>query len=229
MSIFTAVRKLHEFDCRRKHVKKRNEIQNNRGIDQELIRTARRLVDLADQQNQSGNDGLHENRNVRRFPAPVNFPKRGWQVAIYADDKRYTRNPSYGTADTAGITHGDEHRCKNPEEPHFQHHGTDGNCMKNAAGYRYLTRRHEHQHRQRPSNVHRGNQHTRRVHRTRQSSLRIAHFATHRRNQFQPGKGKGNLRPEIDRVPVPCRHHVVQAEVRHRPLAQPEQTRYADQ
>jgi len=75
--IFPPVSSLCELDRRREHVQKRNEVDQNGDVHQNLIRAPHGLADLADEQYRAGRQRLHDDRDVRRFPPRMNFSKRG--------------------------------------------------------------------------------------------------------------------------------------------------------
>ena len=62
-------------------------------------------LDLAEQQDRSGNDCLHENGNVGCLPARMNLAERSGQIAIDSNNKRDARNTGDSAADSTGIAH----------------------------------------------------------------------------------------------------------------------------
>ena len=54
MRVFIAVFAAGQFDDGREHVEKRNEVENDPGVDQLLIGALRRLIDLATEQDGCG-------------------------------------------------------------------------------------------------------------------------------------------------------------------------------
>src|SRR6266705_1397739 len=96
--IFRAVFSCRQLDRRRKHVKKRDEVENDGRVDEHLVGAARCLIVLAHPQHQSGNGGLHENRDIRRAPARMNLPKSFRQVSVNPNDKRNTGDAGHRTS-----------------------------------------------------------------------------------------------------------------------------------
>src|SRR5713101_7372071 len=108
MFILAAVFPPSQLDHCSIHIEEWNEVQDRRGINQNLISTAGRLVDVAHKQQCQGNSRLHENRNIWRPPLRMNLSERRRQVAIDADDKRYARDSRHRAPNAAGISEGDE-------------------------------------------------------------------------------------------------------------------------
>ena len=86
--------------------------------------------------------------------------------------------------------------------------------MKHAAGGLDLLRGNQREHRKGADDVDDGDQHSGGEHCTRESFARIANLIAHGGDQLKPGKGEGDLRPEIDGIEIPVRHHVGNREVR---------------
>src|ERR1700691_2823124 len=99
---------MRELDDGGEHVKERNEVEDDGCVDEELIGTAGGVVDLADEQDRTGDNGLHEDRDVRRLPSRMNFAEGRGQVAVDANNKRNTRDAGDSAADSAGVADGDE-------------------------------------------------------------------------------------------------------------------------
>src|SRR5258707_795224 len=106
LRIFASVRSASELDRRCVHIKKRNEVQDDGDVHQPLISSARRFVDLAEQQNDPRHRGLHDDGYVGSSPSWVDFSERGRQISVDAHDKGNPRDPRHRASNAAGIAHG---------------------------------------------------------------------------------------------------------------------------
>ena len=88
--------------------------------------------------------------------------------------------------------------------------------MKDAALWVNVGGGHQRENGKGADDVHQGNQRPSAKDGPRQRPARIAHFFAHGRDKLQSSEGEGDLRPEVDRVPVPCGQHVLDGEVRRR-------------
>src|ERR1035437_4756337 len=77
VGVLIAVLAVYQFDDGREHVEKWDEVENDGGVDQELIGTTGAFVDLAAQQDCARNHGLHQDGDVRRFPAGMDLAEGG--------------------------------------------------------------------------------------------------------------------------------------------------------
>ncbi len=74
--------------------------------------------------------------------------------------------------------------------------------------------------------VHQCNQCSGAEYRTRKRTPRITHLFAHRGDKLKPSESKRDLRPEVHRVPVPRRHHVLHGKVRRRAVLEHDDHRY---
>ncbi len=157
----------------------------------------------------------------------MNFSKRLRQITVDAHDERHARNPGHGAAYAAGVADRRKQRGEHADKSDPQHRGAHGDRLKHPALWVHLHIRNQRQHGERADNVNRRNQGSRAENGARQRPPRVADFRAHRRNEFESGEGKHDLRPEIHRVPIPVRHHVCEREVRQRALLKPQSPGYS--
>ena len=121
--------------------------------------------------------------------------------------------PATVDADAARVAHRDQNGGEDSEEADPQDNRAQGNGVKDAALRIEIGSRHKRQNGERAGNVHEGDERAGAEDGAGQGAARIAHFFAHGGDQFEAGEGEGDLRPEIDRVPVPRGHHVAEREV----------------
>ena len=144
----------------------------------------------------------------------MDFAEGGGQVAIDAHHEGHACDAGYGAANAARVSRRDKHGCQDSEEANAQSDGADRDGAEDAALRIDVAGRHQGENGECAADVHEGDERPCAEDGARQGAARIAHFFTHCRNQFKAGEGECDLRPEIDRVPIPRGHHVVQREMR---------------
>ena len=84
---------------------KRNEVKNDRGVNEELIRAAHGFVepDLAAAPRRKR--GLHDDGDVGSFPARVNFPERRGKIAVDSHYEWHARDSRDSAAHSAGVSY----------------------------------------------------------------------------------------------------------------------------
>ncbi len=90
---------------------------------------------------------------------------------------------------------------------------TDGDGVEDAALRIDVGGGDESQDGERSDDVHEGDERAGAEDGAGQGAARIADLFAHGGDQFEAGEGEGDLRPEVDRVPVPCGQHVGDGEV----------------
>ena len=108
-----------------------------------------------------------------------------------------------------------------------QHDGAGGDGLKDAALGIEAGRRREREDGEGSGNVHEGDERAGAEDCARQSTARIAHLFGHAGNQLEAGEREGDLRPEVDGVPIPRGTHVGERELRDRAVAQADQHGHA--
>ena len=103
-----------------------------------------------------------------------------------------------------------------PRKPSRQRDRSNGDGVKHAALGIQIGGGHEGENGKRSDDVHEGDERAGAEDGSRQRAARIVHLFAHGRDQFEPGECKRDLRPEIDRVPVPRGQHVGDSEMGRR-------------
>src|SRR4029079_19202574 len=114
MRVSIAIATIRQLNHSSKHIQERNEVENDRSVDQELVcLDDRGAVNLTDQQNQARYHCLDKNRDIRRLPLRMDLAECRRQIAVDTDNKRDSRDSSNGAAHSAGIPERDKHGCQN--------------------------------------------------------------------------------------------------------------------
>jgi hypothetical protein len=122
-----------EFDDGRKHIEEGNEVEDDGSVDEELIGAAGGVVELADEEDGSGDGTLDEDGDPRGFPAWMNFSEGRGKIAVDADDEGDAGDACDGRANSAGVADGDEEGGKDAEESDFEGDGADGDGVEDSA------------------------------------------------------------------------------------------------
>ena len=150
----------------------------------------------------------------------MDLAERRRQIAIDSDHERHARDAGHRAAHAAGVARRDQNGRQHSQKAHTQRHGAHGDRVKDAALRIEIGSGHQRENGERARNVHERDERAGAEDSARQRAARIVHFLAHGGNQFEAGESKGDLRPEIDRIPVPRGHHVGQGEMRGGAVAQ---------
>ena len=116
MRVFLAILAARQLDDGCKHVKEWDEVEDDRGVHQELIGADGLLIDLTGQENRSGDGRLHQDGDVRRLPFRMDLAEGRRQIAINSHHKRHARNARDRAAHSARIAHGHQHRSQHAQQ-----------------------------------------------------------------------------------------------------------------
>ena len=115
--------------------------------------------------------------------------------------------------DAAGVACGDEDGGQHSQEAELERDGAKGNGVEDAALGVEVGGGHQGENGEGADDIHEGDERAGAEDGARQGAARIADFLAHGGDEFEAGEGEGDLRPEVDRVPVPRGHHVAEREV----------------
>ena len=141
----------------------------------------------------------------------MDFAEGRRQIAIDAHLEGDARDAGYRASHAAGIARRDQNRREHAEKPDAQRDRAHGNGVKDAALGIDAGGRRQCQNGEGAADVHERDERAGAEDRARQRPARIVHLFGHAGNELEAGERKCDLRPEVDRVPVPRRHHVREA------------------
>ncbi len=143
----------------------------------------------------------------------MDFSEGCGQIAVDAHDKWNARDTSDGTAYAACVAHGHENGRDDAEEADAHRDRSQGDGVEDAALRIEIAGGHQCEDGKGSGDIHERDQSPGAKDGPRQSAARLTNLFAHGGNEFETGEGKRDLRPEVDRVPVPGRQYVGDGEV----------------
>jgi hypothetical protein len=131
-------------------------------------------------------------------------------------------------ADSPGVARGDKDGGEDAKKAEAQGDGADGNGVEDAGLGIDVVGGDEGENGEGANDVHESDERARAEDRAGQRAAGIVDLFAHGGDKFKAGEGEGDLRPEVDGVPVPCGKHVGAGEVGGGAVAEHDEASYGD-